>query len=204
MAARAQRPVVILPVLLALIGVISLAIAVMLVPVIIRESLAQARVASPQQLAPTAAPTAPAPTASPATTAPTEPAGGATGATAPPAAAAPDAGDVGQARAVPDQATTADTWSIRLDKVSYKPIEQGRVAFDELAAYLKSHPQTSAALTGINNPMRSRKKAKYAARRIKELLIDVGVERYRLRTAGAQEEGARGLVVRAEIAGADR
>jgi hypothetical protein len=191
----------ILPVLLAVIGVISLAIAVMLVPVIIRESLAQAAVAYPLRPEQAAAPVAPAPSPAPTPTPP---------APVPDPVAEPAAAEVEPIDAAPraevadEQPSAHGPWTIRVNVESYKPIEQGPAALEQLAAYLKAHPQTSANLTGINNPMRSRKKAKYAARRIKELLIATGVERYRLRTAGAQEEGAEGLLVRAEIAGGER
>jgi hypothetical protein len=202
MAASAQRPALILPVLLAVIGVISLAIAVMLVPVIIRESLAQAAVTAPHQLQRAAGPVAAPPDlATPPVAAPVVAPAPDEGA---PVASSPEPTADTERAAAPDEATAPERWTIRINKDSYKPIAHGKTAFEGLAAYLKSHPQTSASLTGINNPMRSRKKAKYAARRIKELLIEAGVERYRMRTAGAQEAGAEGLVVRAEIVGGER
>jgi hypothetical protein len=128
MTGAAQRSSVVLPILLAVIGVALLATAVMLVPVIIRTSVAQVSSTLPQT--PAAMPTEPAP---------------------PPTIQPP----------IPEAPvdTAASTATPRVDASAAEP-------------------------TG--------------ARRVKETLIESGVERYRVTVSGTQEDGARGLIVRAE------
>jgi hypothetical protein len=183
MTGAAQRSSIILPVLLAVIGVALLATAVMLVPMIIRASVAQVSSTLPQPPAP-ADQAVLAPSPPPALAAPA----GATHASPTPA------GDAGAA------ATAPVSWTLTLHPKSYALDEASSAVLDQIAGYLQTHTEDRLALTGVNNPMRSVKRAKHAARRVKEALIESGVERYRMTVAGAQEDGARGLVVRAEIA----
>lgn len=180
MAATEQRTPVIMPVLLAVIGVAALATAVMLVPVIIRQSVAQISATTPQ---PVSAPPAPADRAA---TAPT----------------APDAGVELPLDAGPvEVAIRQGPWELALSPKSYALDARGQATLSEIVACMGSHPKAKLSLVGVNNPMRSSKRAKEAARRIKESLIEAGVERYRISVAGAQEDGAKGLVVRAAVAG---
>jgi len=183
MASTAQRSSIVLPVLLAVIGVASLATSVMLVPVIIRTSMSQVQTTMP----------APPPTPAPEPTAPTP-------ATRPAPPAQPPAPEPASEQAEPPAPEPTGSWVLVLDPKSYALDDASSAMLDQIVSYMATHPKTRLALTGVNNPMRSSKRAKQAARRVKETLIESGVERYRVSMAGKQEEGARGLIVRAETA----
>ena len=189
MTDTAHRSSVILPVLLAVIGVASLATAVMLVPVIIRTSVAQFQTTMPVQPYAPATPILPTPAGTPAEA---------------PAAAQPMPAAQADA-APPEPAPPGPTsWTITLDPKSYALDDASSAKLDQIVKQLARNPEQKLALTGVNNPMRSSKRAKQAARRVKEALIESGVERYRISVVGKQEDGARGLVVRAEIAEGER
>jgi outer membrane protein OmpA-like peptidoglycan-associated protein len=216
METQANRASLVLPVLLAVIGVASLATAVMLVPLIIRESMAQMAPVSPAELVPR--PAAP-PPAHPETvppeqaTPPTAPEPGPTApATQAPAAAQPAAPEAAAAQAIAKPAADAPSpsataaaaagpWTLRLDEASYTLSESSETTLGAIVLNLKSAPKTKVLLTGINNPMRSSKRAKRAAARVREILIESGIERYRLQTKGSQQEGTEGVIVRVEITG---
>lgn len=191
MTDAAPRSSIALPVLLAVIGVAALATAVMLVPVIIRTSLAQVQTTLAQPLA---APVSPAP--GPAAT-PVLPLSSAV-------REDPGGGDTA-ADTAPDAATGEQLkWTLALDTKSYALDDASAGVVDRIVSRMRERPKATLALTGVNNPMRSSKRAKEAARRVKELLIEAGVERYRVTSDGAQEEGATGLVVRVEIVEGER
>lgn len=190
MAATAQRTPVILPVLLAVIGVASLATAVMLVPVIIRQSVAQFSATTPQPISTSTAAAGGLPI-------PATGAGQVTSAPVASDASGPQPQDASPA----ETASQRGPWALVLDSKSYALDQESEAVLSQIVAFMGSRPKANVALVGVNNPMRSSKRAKEAARRIKESLIEAGVERYRISVAGAQEEGAKGLVVRAEVAG---
>jgi hypothetical protein len=187
MSAAPQQPSVILPVLLAVIGVAALATAVMLVPLIVRTSLAQIQPATP--LAAREPPVGDAPQQIP------EPS---------PPQPAPAGTDQKQTAADAGAPVESVAWTLTLDPKSYALDDASSAALDAIVRHLYAHPKNKVALTGVNNPMRSSKRAKQAARRVKETLVESGVERYRITANGVQEEGAKGLVVRAEIPGEEQ
>ena len=97
-------------------------------------------------------------------------------------------------------------WTINMDVDSYKIDSKGKATIEAIATMLKDNSKITLKLTGINNPKKSRKKARHAASVVKEKIA--GMEKFtrrRIQIKGDQISSATGLTVIAKIvAGGDR
>jgi len=161
--------------------------------------------AAPQPAPPSAPvqPAAPAPTEQPAEAAPAEqpeqPAAAAEQPEQPEQPAEPQA-----AAATPPAPGGTGPWTIGLDPGSYEPDAAGQQSIAAIRTYLTANPDARVGLVGVNDIKKSSKRAKQAARKVRELIATGDVSPKRISTTVDQEPGAAGIVVRAEIEGGAR
>jgi len=190
---------ILLPVVLAGVGIAALCTAIILVPPMARR-YADGR-PCPNPAAAVAAPAAPA--APPRTAAP---AAAAAPAVTPPAPAAPPA-SADEATAAEPSATTPElnAWSIELDPGDYALLGDADAVIDQIVAVLVRNSKATVSLTGVNHPNKSSKRAKRAAEIVKgRIVADMGVTARQVQTISAQDPAVEGLIVRAEIVGGGR
>jgi len=187
----------VLPVLLAGVGIAALATAIILVPSMARK-YAQGRpcpsAAAADGPVAAAAPRAADPIVEPPQAAPAA-------AVEPTLAPAPEPPPPVPA----DGAAPSGAWSIEMDPGNYALLGDGEASIDAIVEVLARNPKARVSLTGVNNPNKSSKRAKRAAEVVKERIVaDLGVTAWQVETSGAQEQAVDGLIVRAEIVGGGR
>jgi len=187
-----------LPLVLAGVGIAALATAIILVPPMARKYAEGRQSPRPAAAAALAPPAEPPRTAAPeAAIAP---------APAPPAPAAP-AAPADTAGTLPSGATVPElaAWSIEIDPGDYALLGDADAVIDQIVAVLARDSKAVVSLTGMNNPNKSTKRAKRAAEVVKERIVaDVGITARQVQTGCAQDPAVDGLIVRAEIVGGGR
>jgi hypothetical protein len=184
-----------LPVLLAGLGITALAAAIILVPAMARRYAAERPCPEPTAVPETAAKIVPPqvaaePIAKAEPVAPVEPAA-TTEPAAPPEPVVPESG--------------LTSWSIELAPAGYALLGDGEAVIDAIVAVLARDPKAVVSLTGVNSPNKSSKRAKRAADVVKEKIVaDAGVTARQVQTGSAQDPAVDGLIVRAEIVGGGR
>ncbi|MCK9458107.1 MAG: hypothetical protein M0R80_00325 [Proteobacteria bacterium] len=196
-----SRQSLLLPVLLAGLGITALAAAIILVPAMARRYAAERPCPEPTAAIETAAKIVPPafaaePIAKAEPAVPVEP-------VAPVEPAAP----IEPAAQTEPAATESNqtSWSIELAPADYALLGDGEAVIDAIVAVLARDPKAVVSLTGVNSPNKSSKRAKRAADVVKEKIVaDAGVTARQVQTGSAQDPAVDGLIVRAEIVGGGR
>ena len=96
------------------------------------------------------------------------------------------------------------SWRIVVSPKGYAIDANGERAVVEITGYLKANEGTRAKVTGMNSPKYSSKRAKVAARRIRDMVAEAGVSKRRMWTEAIQTEESSGFEVVVTVVGGDR
>jgi len=196
---NSKKPSLALPLIFAFTGIAAMATSIILVPKL-AQNLPQTKTEVPCPQAgsmPLQAPPCPQTTACPACECPA-------GATAPtensvknnPNEIQPASGE----KASNPVISETGPWKFTLDSKTYKVDDNGKAAIKSIANLLANDSNIKIQLVGINNPKKSRKKAKFAASTIKDKIVKIEKStRRQIKTKGEQKPDATDLTVTATI-----